>query len=64
MKLENNMSVREYREKHPNCQYCENCEYWDLGTIICGAKQKWFMFNRARWCPLYQAKSYKRGGLE
>ena len=48
-------SVVKYREKHPHCRYCvygrEGSVY---GDISCIARRKSYIFNRARYCDLYE----------
>jgi hypothetical protein len=44
------MTVKEYREKHPNCQYC-NHRTW--GMDRCSATDKRMSKRTAKKCPCY-----------
>lgn len=51
------MTVKEYREKNPDCKYCEyglNCE----NCAYCYAKEKTILFckSTAKKCKVYRAK--------
>ena len=46
------MTVFEYREKHPNCFYC-NCNPTSLLGIKCSATGKTKNKRRAKKCPCY-----------
>lgn len=45
------MTVKEYREKHPKCKYCNHCNKQNLK--YCYAKEKRVHFNEAKKCPMY-----------
>ena len=51
------MTVKEYRDKHRNCKYCKYCK---LGfcTNYCYAREKEIHFNKAKMCPVYEAKEF------
>ena len=49
------MTVKEYREKHPNCKYCK---YWLCGDSYgyeCSATKKLMFKRTAKKCPCYVA---------
>jgi hypothetical protein len=50
------MTVKEYREKEPNCRYCKYSCYLELGFYMCNAKEKFLLSNKAKKCEVYQAK--------
>lgn len=45
--------VVKYREKHPHCRYCIHGRA-DYDGIYCIARRKSYIFNRARYCDLYE----------
>lgn len=60
-----NKIVKKYRQKHPNCEYCEwynyNCKGWMYGVPSyeeCKLKNKIIRFNKitAKLCKYYQVK--------
>ncbi len=50
------MTVKEYREKHPNCRYCKYSFDCAMGIYYCEAKEKQIFFNKAKKCEVYQAR--------
>lgn len=47
------MTVKKYRERHPNCKYCK---YWMLGDSYgyeCSATKKIMRKRTAKKCPCY-----------
>lgn len=44
------MTVTEYRETHPNCEYCKHRGFSDF---ICYATQKKLSKRTAKKCPCY-----------
>ena len=62
------MTVKEYREKSPNCKYCHHCAY-RAGVPLerCDATNKVMSKRTAKKCPCYVPKSWayeidKKGG--
>lgn len=52
------MTVKEYREKNPNCKYCRHGLDYDY---VCEATGKFCGFFQrivASTCPLYEPKPY------
>ena len=50
------MTVTEYREKHPHCEYCDNrIPPFD----ICLATNKKISKRQAKKCPCYKAQPWK-----
>lgn len=48
-------SVVKYREKHPHCRYCIHGRRGSVyDDIYCIARRKSYIFNRARYCNLYE----------
>lgn len=54
------MTVKEYREKMPNCKYCKYSFDVALGVYYCNAKEKYIVFNKAKKCEVYQAKECEK----
>ena len=52
------MTANEFRIKNPNCSYCEYNYGYCKGflKIYCEAKQKEYLFNKAKKCPIYSPK--------
>lgn len=47
------MTIKEYREKHPNCAYCR---YWNDFIYFghyCEVKKKFALHREAKKCELY-----------
>ena len=49
------MTIDEYREKHPDCEYCSH-RLW--GALTCPAINKTMSKRRARRCPCYIPKKW------
>lgn len=49
------MTVTEYREKHPNCEYCQHRGFT---TYICSATKKRMSKMVAKKCPCYLAATW------
>ena len=47
------MTVKEYREKHPNCKYCKNWMCMDSYGYECSATRKRMTKRTAKKCPCY-----------
>ena len=52
------MTANEYRIKNPNCAYCDyNNSNLTMFKFYCRAKEKHFICNQAKRCPIYSPKS-------
>lgn len=64
------MTIKEYREKHPNCNYCLNCGHKaDVPFERCKATNKVMRKRTAKKCPCYRPKDWifdpiEKGGAE
>ena len=47
------MTVKEYREKYPNCKYCKNWMCMDGYGDECSATRKRMTKRTAKKCPCY-----------
>lgn len=56
------MTVKEYREKHPNCGYCVHKTYGSY--LTCDATLKRMSKGTAKKCPCYVPAEwrYEKGG--
>lgn len=54
------MTVKEYREKHPNCKFCKYGQVrgYDFGTY-CSVRKKASILPRAIFCPLFTVEEDK-----
>ncbi len=51
------MTANEYRLKNPNCAYCEyNHSHRGWLKIYCDVKEKSYLLNKAKRCPIYSPK--------
>lgn len=53
------MTVKEYREKHPNCRYCKNWMYGDSYGYECSATRKRMTRRTAKKCPCYVPEKWR-----
>lgn len=62
MKFDKNrqMTVEEYRHKHPHCKFCKHKTEQLVCGGYCRAKEKSYFFNKAKECSLYEQREYKR----
>ena len=47
------MTVKEYREKYPNCKYCNHWMLGDEYGYACSATMKRMTKGTAKKCPCY-----------
>lgn len=55
------MTVKEYREQHPKCDYCRHL--WP-GLKQCQARKIYPKKGTAKKCPLYTPEEYEREGMD
>lgn len=53
------MTVKEYREKHPNCEYCKNWMWGDEYGYKCSATKQVMRKRTAKKCPCYVAEKWR-----